>query len=68
VSVLNNRIDELEGDRHNVSSDAEALLERLEHIAAVLKTFYFAPVTISSLQPILALALEFNPDIVEQRR
>jgi hypothetical protein len=68
LSVLNNRIDELESTRNNVTSDAEALLERLEHIAAVLKTFYFAELSMSSVQPILALAIEFNPDIVEQRR
>jgi hypothetical protein len=58
----------LASERDEISANAEALLERLEHIAAVLKTFYFAELSMSSVQPILALALEFNPDIVEQRR
>jgi predicted nuclease with TOPRIM domain len=75
LSVLNNRVDELETEIDgletkdaNLRADAEALLERLEHIAAVLKTFYFAELSMSSVQPILALAIEFNPDIIEQRR
>jgi chromosome segregation ATPase len=58
----------LAADHDRIRADAEALLERLEHIAAVLKTFYFAELSMSSVQPILALAIEFNPDIVEQRR
>ena len=58
----------LAADHDRIRADAEALLERLEHIAAVLKTFYFAELSMSSVQPILALACEFNPDIVEQRR
>ena len=68
LAVLTTRIEELEAQREDITGNAEALLQPLERVAAVLKAFYFAPLTISALQPILALALELNPEIVEQRR
>lgn len=49
-------------------------LERQQHatsqsrIAAILATFYHAELSISSTQPIIALALELNPDLVERAR
>lgn len=38
------------------------LVAQQQRIAAVLETFYRAPVTISSLQPILDLARELHPE------
>lgn len=49
-------------------------VERTEHaavisrIAAILATFYHAELSMSSVQPLLALALELNPDLVERAR
>jgi hypothetical protein len=39
----------------------KALIEEREHIASVLADFYRAPISMSSLQPILDLAVEMNP-------
>lgn len=39
-----------------------------ERIAAITATFYHAELSISSTQPIIALALELNPDLVERAR
>jgi hypothetical protein len=35
----------------------------LERIRQLLRTFYNAPLSISSLQPVLDLALSMNPDL-----
>jgi hypothetical protein len=51
----------LEMERH----DKERFRER---IADVLTTFYHAPLSLSSVQPLLALACELNPDLVERAR
>lgn len=51
----------LEMERH----DKEQFRDR---IAAITATFYHADLTISSVQPILALACELNPDLVERAR
>lgn len=40
----------------------------LARIAAILATFYHAELSMSSVQPLLALALELNPDLMEQKR
>jgi hypothetical protein len=42
--------------------------ETLERIAYVLRTFYYAQISLSTIQPVIALALELNPELVEQRR
>lgn len=39
-----------------------------ERIAAITKAFYHPELSISSTQPIIALALELNPDLVERTR
>jgi chromosome segregation ATPase len=39
-----------------------------QRIASVLRTFYYADLTLSNVQPLLALCVEMNPDIIEQRR
>jgi DNA repair exonuclease SbcCD ATPase subunit len=39
-----------------------------QRIASVLRTFYYAELTLSNVQPLLALCVELNPDIIEQRR
>lgn len=51
----------LEMERH----DKEQFRDR---IAAITATFYHADLTISSVQPILALACELNPELVERAR
>lgn len=51
----------LEMERH----DKEKFRNR---IAAITATFYHADLTISSVQPILALACELNPELVERAR
>ena len=43
--------------------DFAALRRQQQRIAAVLATFYRAPVSLSSLQPVLELAVELNPGI-----
>lgn len=50
-----------------VNAAAELLAER-QRIAKVLAAFYRAELSMSSVQPILALALELNPDLVERAR
>lgn len=52
-------------DEHAVIKDYIAFRER---VALTLKTFYTAPLSLSSVQPLLALALELNPELVERRR
>lgn len=37
----------------------------IARIAAILATFYRAELSMSSVQPLLALAIELNPDLVE---
>lgn len=44
------------------------LLAERKRIADVLAAFYRAPLSMSSVQPILALALELNSDLVERQR
>ncbi len=68
LEVLTRRIEDLEAENDDIRANAQAVLEPLERVAQVLKTFYFAPVTLSSVQPIIALAFELNPDLVEQKR
>jgi hypothetical protein len=38
-------------------------MNRDQRIARVLRDFYVAPVSLSSLQPVLDLAVELNPDL-----
>ncbi len=45
----------------------DPLVAQQQRIARVLATFYRAPVSISSLQPLLDLAVELNPGINEPR-
>lgn len=40
---------------------------RLEHIARVLRVFYEAPISASSLQPVLDLAVELNQGLKVRR-
>ena len=37
--------------------------ELLEAAARILRAFYCAPISIATLQPVLALAVELNPDL-----
>lgn len=50
-----------------VNAAVDLLAER-KRIAAVLATFYRAELSMSSVQPLLALALELNPELVERTR
>jgi hypothetical protein len=67
-AVLIARIEELEGEIDEIRGTATPLLEQLERMAATLKTFYYAELSMSTLQPILALCIELNPEIMEKRR
>lgn len=42
--------------------------EILEHAREVLSRFYRAPLSMSSVQPILDLAVELNPELKESLR
>ena len=42
---------------------ARCLIAEHEHVARTLRTFYLAGGTVSSLQPVLDLAVELNPDL-----
>ena len=64
LSVLNTRIEELEHSR-DMYQDNIAVINR---IAIVLRNFYYAELSLSSVQPIIALAMELNPEIVEKLR
>lgn len=68
MAVLARRIEELEATNDEMRKNASEALETLERVAYVLRTFYFAELSISTIQPLIALAIEFNPSIVEQRR
>lgn len=68
LEVLTHRIEELEAEIDEIRGTATPLLAHMERIAETLRTFYFAPLTLSAIQPILALCIELNEDIVEQRR
>jgi hypothetical protein len=61
ITSLEAEVDELRGT-------ATPCLETLERLAHTLKRFYFADLSLSSVQPIIAMCLELNPDIVEQKR
>ena len=71
-AVLVRRIEEFERMQHGwntVSAPASiAKTDLINRIAYVLRTFYYAELSLSSVQPLLALCLELNPEIVEQRR
>jgi hypothetical protein len=68
LGVLTKRIEELEAEIDTMRGELIEAVPDLERIASTLRTFYFAELTASAIQPILALTLELNPDIVEQRR
>jgi hypothetical protein len=42
---------------------AVASIERYHRIAGILRKFYTSPISASTLQPILDLATEFNPEL-----
>lgn len=51
--------------RARTTDEAEAIINELlrEHIARTLRTFYEAPLSVSSLQPVLDLAVDLNPGL-----
>jgi hypothetical protein len=51
-----------------VIGEYDKLVFQQIRIAAILATFYRAELSMSSVQPILALALEMNPNLVERAR
>jgi leucyl-tRNA synthetase len=72
-AVLIARIEELELARQSeidLKGKRDGVIDNdlLMRIAYVLRTFYYAPLSISAVQPIIALAMELNPEIVEQKR
>jgi hypothetical protein len=68
LSVLTERILELETEIDKMRGETMQVIPDIERIASVLRTFYYAELTLSNVQPLLALCVELNPDIIEQRR
>jgi uncharacterized protein Yka (UPF0111/DUF47 family) len=68
LSVLTSRIEELESEIDKMRGETMQVIPDIERIASVLRTFYYADLTLSNVQPLLALCVELNPDIIEQRR
>jgi hypothetical protein len=73
IMELQHRIVELELARQSeidLKGKRDGVIDNdlLMRIAYVLRTFYYAELSMSSVQPLLALCLELNPEIVEQRR
>ncbi len=66
LSVLNKRIEELEGEIYTMRSEYIQTMPDMDRIAETLRTFYFAEHSLSSLQPLIALTLKLNPNIIEQ--
>lgn len=46
----------------------ERITAQMDHIREVLGTFYLAPVSASSLQPVLDLAEQLDPSLKSQRQ
>jgi len=59
--------DDLELALDKVAVRVEALLRERAHIIAVLTAFYKSDISMSSLQPILDISRELNPDLDERR-
>jgi uncharacterized protein Yka (UPF0111/DUF47 family) len=68
LSVLTSRIEELESEIDKMRGETMQVIPDIERIASVLRAFYYADLTLSNVQPLLALCVELNPDIIEQRR
>lgn len=45
------------------SQDGDSVETELSQVAAVLRGFYLAPLSLSSVQPLLVLAEHLNPDL-----
>lgn len=59
--------DDLEQAVDKVAVRIEGLLRERAHIIAVLTAFYRSDISMSSLQPLLDLTRELNPDLDERR-
>lgn len=42
-------------------------MEKLDHVTRILADFYRAPLSMASVQPILDLAVELNPELKEKK-
>lgn len=62
---LAQRVEAMQTQRDQEQEHIEAVIWRNDrrHIAEVLAAFYRAPVSLSSLQPVLNLAVELNPEL-----
>lgn len=64
---LHKQIDVLAKQADLVSGQAEELLAERAEIAETLTAFYLAPLSLSSVQPLLDLAVRLNPSLKEER-
>ena len=63
LEKLEDGIDTLIAERDRLAAAHELIAADLARVASILATFCQAPITISALQPVLDLALEFNPGL-----
>jgi hypothetical protein len=59
--------DTLEESIERLTETVDRHVARMDHIRKVLGDFYLAPISASSLQPVLALAEQLNPTLVHRR-
>jgi hypothetical protein len=59
--------DTLDESIERLKANIDRALAQLDHIRKVLGEFYLAPISASSLQPVLALAEQLNPTLVHRR-
>ena len=65
ASLLGKPIEQERDNWRTIALDRSAQLDR---IASILRRFHGAEISASSVQPILDLALEMNPDLTDPRR
>lgn len=67
VQTLATQVEALQAKQSDGRLSAAHARLTLDRVATVLAAFYRAPLTISSVQPLLALAEELNPTLKESR-
>lgn len=67
-SVLAHRIENLKKQLAANQAVIDDLLAERARIVDVISRFYYADITLHAIQPVIALAIELNPTLVEQRR
>lgn len=62
------RVEQLQKAQSEPSYRLQWMEQRQAHIAKILADFYCSSLTLSSVQPIMYLARELNPDLLERNR